>query len=624
MFYGGGISIYEKNNDITLFNSKIENCWSTSGGGISFYQNNNNVYIIQTILHNNSVSLYGGGIYFGSSNNDIILNSIIISSSSSIDGGAIYSSYSNKNLSLYQSSLIDNIAYHNGGGLYLYKDNKHLSIIGSNFTNNIAYRSGGGLYCLSNCKDLLIIDVDSYKQIRNLKFNDPFDSTSNNFQHIASNIIVFLDMDIIHTCNFEIPGYPKTASIDFAPGVSTNILIISTTPALHIEVPSCDVLYIIPILNNPTNKCVFENNTARIDGGAIYLGANNLFVKVINTNFYNNIANENGGAIYLESYNHGAIFSNNEIIGNIAKHSGGGLFVSSYNSGIKILKSKFMKNAADLSGGAIYFNLNNGKMILSNVIIYFINLFCKFLGDFFFPDDSYITIKYCIFKSNLALVSGGSIYSDNSNNLVLITSNMIDNRAYDGGAIYIKTNTHFYFSGTNQFIYNKAYRVGGAISCIDSYLWNENTAATMKISFNQALRGSAFYFLRLKDKSNLFVKSNLTISYNSAIVGGTIYWIYDNVMKAPDIDYLDIHNNFAPYGNKIATQAKYIDGPSFYDIKSYEFNASGIEFDPLLFKAYDYYNHSLVNVDNDKYFFSASVNIHSYYDCLGRTPSVSR
>lgn len=256
-----------------------------------------------------------------------------------------------------------------------------------------------------------------------------------------------------------------------------------------------------------------------------------------------------------------------------------------------------------------------------------INLFYKFLGQFHFSDDSNITIKYCNFKSNLALVSGGSIYSDNNNNLVLITSNMSDNRAKDGGAIYAKTNTNFYFSGTNQFVYNKASRVGGAISCIDSYLWNTNTAATtitMKISFNKALRGSAFYFIGLKDKSNLFLKSNLIISNNTAIVGGTIYWIYDNVMKAPDIDHLDIHSNFAPYGSRIATQAKYIDGPSFYDIKSYEFNASGIEFDPLLFKAYDYYNHSLVNVDNDKYIFSASVNVHSDYDCLGRTPGVSR
>jgi predicted outer membrane repeat protein len=256
-----------------------------------------------------------------------------------------------------------------------------------------------------------------------------------------------------------------------------------------------------------------------------------------------------------------------------------------------------------------------------------INLFYNFLGQFHFSDDSNVTIKYCNFKNNSALVSGGSIYSDNNNNLILITSNMSDNRAYDGGAIYAKTNTNFYCSGTNQFVYNKAYRVGGAISCIDSYLWNTNTAATtitMKISFNQALRGSAFYFLRLKDESTLFLKSNLTISYNTAIVGGTIYWIYDNVMKAPDIEYLDIHNNFAPYGSKIATQAKYIDGPSYYNIKSYKYNASGIDLDQLLFKAFDYYNHSLVNADNDKYFFSASFNVHSQYNCLGRTPGVSR
>lgn len=282
------------------------------------------------------------------------------------DGGAIYSSYSNKNLSLYQSSFINNIAYRNGGGLYLYIDNKHLSIIGSNFINNIAYVSGGGLYCLDNCKDLLIIDVDSYKQIRNVDTS----FTSNNFQHIASNIIAYFDMDIICYNFFDIHDiyhsekYPSETSVDFAPGVSTNILFFSTAPELFIEVyRKCDAsLYVIPIFDNPTNKCVFENNMAHMDGGAIYLAANNLFVKVINTNFYDNIANENGGAIYLKSNNHGAIFSNNEIIGNIAKR-GGGLYVHSYNSGITIFKSKFINNAADLSGGAMYFNSENGKII---------------------------------------------------------------------------------------------------------------------------------------------------------------------------------------------------------------------------------------------------------------------
>jgi predicted outer membrane repeat protein len=178
-------------------------------------------------------------------------------------------------------------------------------------------------------------------------------------------------MDIICYNNFYIydiyhsEKYPSETSVNFAPGVSTNILFFSTTPELSIEVyRKCDAsLYVIPIFDNPTNKCVFENNMAYMNGGAIYLAANNLFVKVINTNFYNNIANKNGGAIYLKSYNHGTIFSNNEIIGNIARHSGGGLYVHSYNSGITIFKSKFMNNTADISGGAMYFNSDNGKII---------------------------------------------------------------------------------------------------------------------------------------------------------------------------------------------------------------------------------------------------------------------
>ena len=117
----------------------------------------------------------------------------------------------------------------------------------------------------------------------------------------------------------------------------------------------------IPIVNNPVHKCLFVNNSAHQNGGAIYFNTNNMFLKVINAEFRENEALLNGGAIDMEYDNQGAIFANLKIISNSAKESGGAIYSLTYNLGAKFHKSTFHSNRAGADGGAISFQLNNGN-----------------------------------------------------------------------------------------------------------------------------------------------------------------------------------------------------------------------------------------------------------------------
>jgi len=183
-----------------------------------------------------------------------------------------------------------------------------------------------------------------------------------------------------------------------------------------------------------------------------------------------------------------------------------------------------------------------------------------------------------------------------------------------------------YFNKNIQLVHNKANRVGGAIVCIDSYLLSENILDDkIEISYNEASRGSAIYLSKLFNEFNLF-NSKILLSYNTAIIGGTIYWIYDydddykNI--PPNIAHIKFINNSALYGKEIATQAITINGPKNHIVTSYI--QENNDHNPILFKAYDFYNQSLFTVASNSYIFSATINPKSPYTCRGRPPSVSR
>lgn len=248
------------------------------------------------------------------------------------------------------------------------------------------------------------------------------------------------------------------------------------------------------------------------------------------------------------------------------------------------------------------------------------------LGQEYFPVYSNNTIQDCIFQENMALFgSGGSIYSDNHNNIIIKNSIMKQNKALDGGAIYLNGFSSLYFEDNNTFIQNQANRIGGAIACCTCYLFKITLHTILNISRNEANRGSAIYLNKLMIESTIFDFNTLYIENNHAYIGGTIYWIYDKdgIMNvSPNINQSTIIHNYAPYGNVIGTQSIYLSGPTYYNVST---NIQrNVNNNTLIFIAYDYYYQQLINVDDNEYIFLASIDDEYKMYCLGHTPSIIR
>eukprot|EP01117_Protostelium_nocturnum_P009113 TRINITY_DN3263_c0_g1_i1.p1 TRINITY_DN3263_c0_g1~~TRINITY_DN3263_c0_g1_i1.p1 ORF type:complete len:1409 (+),score=398.97 TRINITY_DN3263_c0_g1_i1:312-4538(+) len=105
------------------------------------------------------------------------------------------------------------------------------------------------------------------------------------------------------------------------------------------------------------DSCVFDSNTARFDGGAIYSNQNNARFTLTNSNFTNQRAGRDGGSIYAlvtqegESIMQGLRFTNSTAVGN-----GGGILLDNSKRGnqnlIQLQTSQFVGCSAS-QGGAI-------------------------------------------------------------------------------------------------------------------------------------------------------------------------------------------------------------------------------------------------------------------------------
>jgi predicted outer membrane repeat protein len=122
---GGGIFVcfIDQPPDPLSLNILIENVQITDneaanfGGGIYLYDCDNSVSIYSSKLQNNFAASNGGGIYMEDlSNNPILYNNLITSNVSGDDGGGIYFESSNPNI--YSCTIADNEAGGAGGGLY--------------------------------------------------------------------------------------------------------------------------------------------------------------------------------------------------------------------------------------------------------------------------------------------------------------------------------------------------------------------------------------------------------------------------------------------------------------------------------------------------------------------------
>ena len=238
--------------------------------------------------------------------------------------------------------------------------------------------------------------------------------------------------------------------------------------------------------------CTFEGNSAKGNGGAIYVNDGNLYVE--KCNFYDNSA-YNGGAIYsgedatcpvIESYfkgnkaHQGGAIYNGDVTNCIFEENGavkvnddddgdGGAmcygravnctFTANYADddcdGGALSRGyaencTFTKNKADDNGGAIF----NGHVVNCN----FTDNSATNLGGAIYFRNGDCSVVNCYFNNNSA--GGGGAISVKIEAFSIVNCTFISNSAWQGGAIY---GDNIAFSVSNSYFNNNGARRGGAL-----------------------------------------------------------------------------------------------------------------------------------------------------------------
>ena len=181
------------------------------------------------------------------------------------------------------------------------------------------------------------------------------------------------------------------------------------------------------ILDGFTLENGYANGTYLKNGAAIFVSSyadSNPSIPVINNCiFKNNYAEENGGAVYIEAGSGGVAspnFNNCTFENNESGFSGGAIYNSGYDLGqitTTFIDCKFSNNLAGESGGAVF---NHGGQ----------------------DGNANVTFKQCDFESNSSIQGhGGAMYnlgsiSNGDASPTIINCRFYDNSGFAAGAIY--------------------------------------------------------------------------------------------------------------------------------------------------------------------------------------------
>ena len=310
---GGGI--YSQTNSQVLFGSNFSivfsNNTATQGGAIYLIDDSNVTFQspVTITFNQNEASRYGGSLYLEDSTVKFERDSTVTHykcKASNGNGGAIYCTDNSVVLIQEMSNVTfnENMAI-NGGALNFQFES---SIVFHNnslatFNNNTATTSGGAIHFETNSQGI-------FEGTASLSFFSNSATKSGGAMYLGNNVSLSFDN-----------GNPINASKMFSKNsAETGGAIFLMNSEIEFD----------------NNSVIFDNNTARQDGGAIYSDQSNLsFNNDCNIKFSNNRANEYGGAIY-------------------------GIFATEMDDNAMNIDStniKFEKNDARTAGNSIYINL---------------------------------------------------------------------------------------------------------------------------------------------------------------------------------------------------------------------------------------------------------------------------
>jgi predicted outer membrane repeat protein len=302
-------------------------------------------------------------------------------------------------------------------------------------------------------------------------------------------------------------------------------------------------------LNNTTlilEQCVFTNNQADLNGGAIYGKNSDINATACTFSNNQNTDNNGGGAMYLLDSNltlQGSYFQSNQS----ASSSGGAIY---FNGGNHVVRdSNFTSNQSNSRGGSLY--LIDGNLTLRESV--FSSNSSPLDGGAIYAENSDINSSNCRFNSNQNTSNnGGGAISMSAGTLTDLNSTFATNSSNSsnpsaaswGGALAIQSVIAILEKST--FSHNTSTKSGGAIYSSDSNLTLLNGSFQSNESSTGA--GGAVY----SSDSNLTINdSSFHQNYATSSSGGAI-----SVDETSDISLLDniFKMNSASFGGAVSAK----------------------------------------------------------------------
>lgn len=542
---GGAISIDESN--ASIINSSFYRNSVHVDGGAAHIKKISIIMIDECEFVENSATNNGGVLYIGTESSttadsddiysfletrgeNIIADenfAVLVNSSQFIDneagqrGGVMYLS-KNSSVMIINGMFNHNRADFAGGVISVREFGSSAGVCACNFSNNMATTFGGVLEVI-NGGDIFVTDsvfdenfsgdggvVDCYNMSTFGVYKSNF---TNNTARIGGVAAIRLGCKLLTVkCSFwNNQGSDLGAVIHAFEGTNTTIHDCNFSQ----NSARFGGVFTMESHNNVSiNDSVINNNTARLDGGAIYMRTECRLV--MNNSIVNhNTVNNNG--IVLVNDNSFVMIERTTFNDNEADHDGGCLYVND-NSTIIICRSKLTKNFAGNSGGVLY------GLQYSN-----------------------INVTECTFDENSAQNSGGGIHVQKGTTVIIDKTNFTINKADYGGVLRIYINSTAIIT-SSIIAENRADVAGGAMAV---YAQSSLFIHTSNISNNVGNSGGVAYAIQNKFEDsnyspyttiNLIVITKCNFSNNTGNYG-----ILDVEGTGLTITSTSFHDNRAEY-----------------------------------------------------------------------------
>ena len=531
-------------NNLTINMSSFDDNGAYTGGAVYVGSKSNDIQILYSNFTNNYAkggNTSNGGAIGLKANNLKVEESLFLFNTAEGSGGAIYAGGNGSDNKITRSVFDHNTAGRYGGAIDWLAKASEISY--SNFTNNNAIY-GGAIY-LNGVSGNSLINYVIFENNHATKNGGAIDC---NARMISLNNTIFR----YNIANEYGAGLCREANATGGFGGNNTFI------GNHADIAGAALAW-LGVDDIRITNYRFINNTADLNGGAIFVRQDSSNCSVINSYFDNNYITDknNGRGGSIDWLGRDGRVLNTTFISSYAAE-GGTIFVG--NDNINISKSQFLFSVALQRGGAIAgFNASNAT--IDNCLFNY-------------------TVSAGFVDASLAVHGeGGSIYWNTANGLSISNSRFLDIEARaNGGAISLKNcnNSELY---NLTFAGELANRYGGSISWINStnitvdsssfkdtaasfgggslYLVNVDNATVKNSTFNNTStpwgEGGAIYvsgnstidnctFFDFDSKDDrgdaIFVKSGTSTISNSTFNGVDAIWIYTNATAYVTLNFI--------------------------------------------------------------------------------------